>query len=76
MLGFVSLVSVYAPTKMCETEENMFYTKLNSLLDQCPSWGTLTVLDDFSAMTGPERAGFELFEDPHDWHQEHQMLSP
>ena len=35
-LGFMSVVAVYASTEMCETEEEMFYLKLNSVLDQCP----------------------------------------
>ena len=31
ILGFMSVVAVYAPTKVCETEEKMFYgyTKLD-----------------------------------------------
>ena len=31
-LGFMSVVAVYAPTEVCETEE-MFYAKLDSVLD-------------------------------------------
>ncbi len=34
-LSFMSLVAVYAPTEMCETEEETFYGKLDSVLDQC-----------------------------------------
>ena len=33
----MSVVAVYAPTEVCETEEKeMFYAKLDSVLDQCP----------------------------------------
>ena len=45
--SFMSLVAVDAPTKMCETEEEMLYAKLDSVLDQCPSQDTLIVLGDF-----------------------------
>ena len=65
-LGFMSLVAVYAPTEMCETEEKeMFYAKLDSILDQCPPRDTLIVLGDFNAATGTERAGYELCVGPH-----------
>ena len=50
----MSVVEVYAPTEVCETEEKMFYAKFDSVhvLDQCPrcnvnvnvnslSWATL-----------------------------------
>ena len=32
-LSFISVVAVYAPTEVCETEEEMFYAKLDSVLD-------------------------------------------
>lgn len=65
-LGFMSLVAVYAPTEMCEIEEKeMFYAKLDSVLDQCPPRDTLIVLGDFNAATGTERAGYELCVGPH-----------
>ncbi len=65
-LGFMSLVAVYAPTKMCETEEKeMFYAKLDSVLDQCPSQDTLIVLGNFTGSTGTERVGYELCVSPH-----------
>ena len=32
-LGFMSVVAVYVPTEACETEEEMFYAKLDSVLD-------------------------------------------
>ncbi|XP_050735881.1 uncharacterized protein LOC127008208 [Eriocheir sinensis] len=62
-LGFMSLVAVYAPTEMRETEEKeTFYAKLVSVLDQCPPRDTLIVLGDFSATTGIDRVrvGYEL----------------
>ena len=46
-LGFMSVVAVYAPTEVCETEEKeMFYAKLDSVLDQCPRRDALIVLGD------------------------------
>ena len=47
MSGF----SVYAATKMCESEEEIFYAKLDSILDHCPCR---------DAAIGTERAGHEL----------------
>ena len=39
--GFMSLVAVYAPTEVYEADEKeMFYAKLDSVLDQCPHWDT------------------------------------
>ena len=35
-LGFKSVVSVYAPTEMCEIVDEIFYAKLDSVLDQYP----------------------------------------
>ena len=65
-LGFMSLVAVYAPTETSELEEKeMFYAKLDSVVDQCPSHDTLVVLGDFNAVTGTERAGYELCVGPH-----------
>ena len=59
-LGFMSLVAVYAPTKVCGADKKMFYTKLYSVLDQCPRRDSLIVLSDFNAATGTQRAGYEL----------------
>ena len=51
---------------MCETEEKgMFYAKLDSVLDQCPRRDALIVLGDFNAVTGTERAGYEICVGPH-----------
>ena len=55
-LGSMPVVAVYAPTKVCETEEKeMLYAKLDSVLDQCPRHDALIVLGDFNAVTGTER---------------------
>ena len=57
----MSLVAVYAPIEMYEVDEKeMFYAKLDSVLDQCPCQDTLIVLGDFNAVTGTEKAGYEL----------------
>ena len=57
----MSVVAVYAPTEMCETKEmEMFYAKLDSVLNQCPYRYELIVLVDFNAVTGTERAGYEI----------------
>ena len=60
-LGFMSVVAVYVPTKVCETgEKEMFYAKLDSVLDQCPRCDALVVLGNFNAITGNERARYEI----------------
>ncbi|XP_045124384.1 uncharacterized protein LOC123512207 [Portunus trituberculatus] len=64
-LGSMSDVAVYAPTEVCETEEETFYAKLDSVLDQCPCRDALNVLGDFNAVTGTERAGYELCVGPY-----------
>ena len=64
-LGFMSLIAVYAPTEVCGTEEEMFYVKLDSVLNQCPCRDALIVLGDFNAVTGTERAGYEICVGPH-----------
>lgn len=62
----MSLVAAYASSEMCETKEKeMFYAKLRFALDQCPSLDTLNVLGDSNALTGTERAGYELCVSPH-----------
>ena len=38
----------------------MFYAKLDSVLDQCPSLDTLIVLGHFNVVTGTKRVGYEL----------------
>lgn len=41
-MGFISLIAVYGPTEMCGFEEKeMFFAKLNSILDQFPPRDTL-----------------------------------
>ena len=54
-LGFMSVI-VYTPIAVCETKEKeMFYAKLDSVLDQCPCRDALIVLCDFNAVTGTVR---------------------
>lgn len=57
-LGSMTLAVMYALIEMYETKE-MFYGKLEYVLDQCPSRDTLIVT------TGNERAGQELYVGPH-----------
>ena len=64
-LGLMSVVAVYAPTEVCETEEELSYGKLDSVLDRCPFRDELIVLGDFNAFTGTERAGYEICVGPH-----------
>ena len=62
----MSLVAVYAPTEVCRADEKeMFYAKLDSVLDQWPRRDTIIVLGDFNAVIGTERAGYELCVGPH-----------
>ena len=51
---------------VCETEEKeMFYAKLDSVLDQYPRRDALSVLGAVNAVTGTERAGYEICVGPH-----------
>ena len=60
-LGSMFVVAIYSPTEVCKTEEKeMFYAKLDSVLDQCPRSDALIVVGDFNAVTGTERAGYEI----------------
>ena len=64
-LGFMSVVAVYAPTEVWETEEEMLYGKFDSVLDQCPCRDALIVLGDFNAVTDTGRTGYEICVGPH-----------
>lgn len=49
-LGFMSRVTMSISTEMYETEgKEVFYVKLDSVSDQCPSRDTLIVLVGFNA---------------------------
>ena len=68
--GFMSLVAVYVPTEaeVCWADEKeMFYAKIDFILDQCPRW------DDLNAVTDTDRV---ICWSPWLWYQEHQQLSP
>ena len=48
-LGFMSVAAMYALNEMCKTEEEeMFYAKIASVMDQCPYRDALIVLDDIN----------------------------
>ena len=65
-IGFISLIAVYAPTEMRDLEEKeLFYAKLDSIVEQCPPRDTLVVLGDFNAVTGTDRDGYEICVGPH-----------
>ena len=53
LLNVISLVFVFASTKASDLNvKEMFYTALESVVDQCPRRDTLLVLGDFNASTG------------------------
>ena len=61
------VIAVYPPTKMCVTaDKEMFYAKLDSILDQCPRSDAFIILGDFHAVTGIEMAGYEICVGLHD----------
>ena len=65
-LGFVSIVAVYAPTEVRWLDEKeLFYAKLDSVIDQCSRQDTILVMGDFKAVTGTDRAGYEMYVGPH-----------
>ena len=64
--GFVSLIAVYAPTDVSKPEaKEMFYAKLASVVDSCPQRDIRLVLGDFNAVSGCDRAGYEMSVGPH-----------
>ena len=64
--GFTSLAAVYTATEVSRADDKeIFYAKLDSVLDQCRCRDTLIVLGYFNAATGTERAGYELCVGPH-----------
>ena len=68
-LEFMFIVAVYAPTKMCKTEEKMFYIKLDSVLYHCPCCAAHIVLGYFNSITDTKRAGYKLCVDPYGSHR-------
>lgn len=58
---WLKLGGVYTHAEVCEMgEKEKFYTKLESTLDQCPSCDVLVALGYFKAVTGSEKAGYEI----------------
>lgn len=56
-VGFMFPLAIYAPTKMCRTK-GISYSKLDSVLNQCPSRDKLIVFN-FSAVTSTEKVSCE-----------------
>ncbi|XP_069977429.1 uncharacterized protein [Penaeus vannamei] len=78
--GFMSLIAVYAPTDVCKLDmKKMFYAKLVSVSDRCPRCDIRIVLGDFNAVSGCDRAGYEMSVSPHgsgtDTGSENSLLS-
>ena len=46
------IASLFDPTEMCETEKEMFYTKFDFVLDQCPLCDGFIIMGDFNAVIG------------------------
>ena len=64
--GFMSLIAVYAPTDVSKPDvKEMFYAKLASVTDSCPRRDIRVVLGDFNAVSGCDRAGYEMSVGPH-----------
>ncbi|MCT5353420.1 hypothetical protein LZK34_32860, partial [Pseudomonas aeruginosa] len=64
--GFLSLIAVYAPTDVHKTDvKEAFYAKLASVADDCPRRDIRIVLGDFNAVSGCDRAGYEMSVGPH-----------
>ncbi|XP_069979450.1 uncharacterized protein [Penaeus vannamei] len=64
--GFMSLIGVYAPTDVCILDvKEMFYAKLASVADRCPRQDIRIILGDFHAVSGCDRAGYEMSVCPH-----------
>ena len=57
---------MYAPTGVSEfPEKEAFYAQLQMVVDSCRKGGTLIVLGDFSATTGPDIDGYVSCVGPH-----------
>ncbi|XP_069975754.1 uncharacterized protein [Penaeus vannamei] len=66
VLGFMSLIAVYAATDVCKLDlKEMFFAKLVFVLDSCPWRSIHIVFGDFSVVSGCDRAGYEMSACPH-----------
>ncbi len=73
-LGLMSVIAVYAPTEMCETEKKeMFFAKINSVLDRCHPPGT----PSFLGATSMHRESWlrAMCWSPWLWNEEHKQFS-
>lgn len=61
LLGFIVLAELNASTAVCRAaKEDGLYDRFNSLFDWCLSQNSIIFLGDFSAITGMDRAPYEL----------------
>ncbi|XP_069972314.1 uncharacterized protein [Penaeus vannamei] len=64
--SFMSLIAVYTLTNVCKLNvKEIFCTKLASVSDSCPQRDIHIVLGDFNAVSGCDRAGYEMSVGPH-----------
>ncbi|XP_070000704.1 craniofacial development protein 2-like [Penaeus vannamei] len=64
--GFVSFIAVYAPTNVCKLNvKEAFYAKLTSMVDKCPQRDIRIVLGDSNAVSGCDRASYEMSIESH-----------
>ncbi|XP_070000706.1 uncharacterized protein [Penaeus vannamei] len=64
--GFVSFIAVYVTTDICKIDvKEAFYIKLISVVDKCPRRDIRIVLGNFTAVSGCDRAGYEMSVGPH-----------
>ncbi|XP_069987690.1 uncharacterized protein [Penaeus vannamei] len=59
--GYMSHITMYASIDVCKLNVNeIFYAKLISVSDRCPRRDVRIVLGNFNALSGCDRAGYEM----------------
>ena len=65
-LAKVTIIQAYAPTEASEDKEkDKFYSKLQDVINNTPSYDTKILMGDFIAQLGPLRQGCETILAPH-----------